>query len=194
MLDIDDFKKVNDVYGHAVGDHILSELADHLRAIVRGSDVVCRIGGEEFAVIVPACGLAEHPRPATRLAARLDAAEFMLAGRVTVSIGIAHGPEDAANPRELVARAESAMMTAKASGKCQVVVYGDRSEERPRELVDRREEDVRSLSHMKMLQSLGTQAEPAQRRPRDRRVDRQRAPGADRLPQLPRLPRATATS
>ena len=156
MLDIDDFKKVNDVYGHAVGDHILSELADHLRAIVRGSDVVCRIGGEEFAVIVPAADSPSTRALATRLAARLDAAEFMLAGRITVSIGIAHGPEDAANPRELVARAESAMMTAKASGKCQVVVYGDRSEERPRELVDRREEDVRSLSHMKMLQSLGT--------------------------------------
>jgi diguanylate cyclase (GGDEF)-like protein len=138
MLDIDDFKKVNDVYGHAVGDHILSELADHLRATVRGSDVVCRIGGEEFAVIVPSTDSASTIALATRLGRRLEEAEFMLAGRVTMSIGIAHGPENAANPRELVACAESAMMTAKASGKCQVVVYGDRSAERPAELVDRR--------------------------------------------------------
>ncbi len=53
MVDIDDFKKVNDVCGHAVGDEVLAELADHLRAAVRSGDVVCRIGGEEFAVIVP---------------------------------------------------------------------------------------------------------------------------------------------
>jgi len=155
MLDIDDFKRVNDVYGHAVGDQILTELADHLRATVRGSDVVCRIGGEEFAVIVPSTDAASTVALGTRLAQRLEAAEFMLAGRVTLSIGIAHGPEHAANPRELVACAESAMMTAKASGKCQVVVYGDRSAERPAELVDRRKEDVRSIAHMKMLQSLG---------------------------------------
>jgi diguanylate cyclase (GGDEF)-like protein len=156
MLDIDDFKRVNDVYGHAVGDQILAELADHLRATVRGSDVVCRIGGEEFAVIVPSTDAASTVALGTRLGQRLEAAEFMLAGRVTLSIGIAHGPEHAANPRELVACAESAMMTAKASGKCQVVVYGDRSAERPAEFVDRRQEDVRSIAHMKMLQSLGT--------------------------------------
>ncbi len=155
MLDIDDFKKVNDVYGHAVGDNILAELADHLRATVRGSDVVCRIGGEEFAVIVPSTDSASTVALATRLGQRLEEVEFMLAGRITVSIGIAHGPENAANPRELVACAESAMMTAKAGGKGLVVVYGDRSAERPVELVDRREEDVRSIAHMKMLQSLG---------------------------------------
>ena len=54
MMDIDDFKKVNDVYGHGIGDQVLAGLADHLRAAVRSTDVVCRIGGEEFAVIVPA--------------------------------------------------------------------------------------------------------------------------------------------
>ena len=155
MLDIDDFKKVNDIYGHAVGDNILSELADHLRATVRGSDVVCRIGGEEFAVIVPSTDSASTVALATRLGARLEEVEFMLAGRITMSIGIAHGPENAANPRELVACAESAMMTAKAGGKGLVVVYGDRSAERPADLIDRREEDVRSIAHMKMLQSLG---------------------------------------
>jgi diguanylate cyclase (GGDEF)-like protein len=155
MLDIDDFKKVNDVYGHAVGDQILGELADHLRATVRGSDVVCRIGGEEFAVIVPSTDAPSTITLASRLGQRLEEAEFMLAGRVTMSIGVALGPEHAANSRELVACAESAMMTAKASGKCQVIVYGDRSAERPAELVDRRQEDVRSIAHMKMLQSLG---------------------------------------
>ena len=62
MLDIDDFKKVNDVFGHAVGDEVLAELADHLRATVRTSDVVCRIGGEEFAVILPAATRSRQSR------------------------------------------------------------------------------------------------------------------------------------
>jgi diguanylate cyclase (GGDEF)-like protein len=155
MLDIDDFKRVNDIYGHAVGDQILAELADHLRATVRGTDVVCRIGGEEFAVIVPATDTASTTTLATRLARRLEDVDFLLTGKVTVSIGIAHGPEHAMNPRELVACAESAMMTAKASGKSQMVVYGDRSAERPAEIVDRRKEDLRSIAHLKMLQSLG---------------------------------------
>ncbi len=53
MLDIDDFKRANDVYGHAIGDEILAQLAKTLLATSRGSDVVCRLGGEEFAVIMP---------------------------------------------------------------------------------------------------------------------------------------------
>ena len=53
MLDLDDFKRVNDIYGHAVGDQVLAELAVELRAAVRQSDAVCRTGGEEFAIIVP---------------------------------------------------------------------------------------------------------------------------------------------
>ncbi len=56
MLDIDDFKHVNDVHGHAVGDELLRFLAEALRAIVRPEDVICRLGGEEFAVVMDGCG------------------------------------------------------------------------------------------------------------------------------------------
>src|SRR5205814_8520517 len=56
MLDIDDFKKVNDIYGHGVGDQVLRELATQLKAAVRGSDLVCRLGGEEFGVVMGSCG------------------------------------------------------------------------------------------------------------------------------------------
>src|ERR671911_840481 len=153
MVDIDDFKKVNDVFGHAVGDDVLAELADHLRATVRADDVVCRIGGEEFAVIVPDSNETQTVALATRLADRLDKVELELAGPISVSIGIAQGPEHAANPRELVACAEAAMMTAKARGKDRVVFFDDSDTERPAGS-DTRREDIRSIAHLKMLQSL----------------------------------------
>src|SRR5262252_359103 len=57
MLDLDDFKKINDIHGHAVGDHVLATIAEHLRGAVRDSDSVCRIGGEEFAIITPSVDL-----------------------------------------------------------------------------------------------------------------------------------------
>ncbi len=153
MMDIDDFKKVNDVYGHAVGDQVLTELAAELRSAVRSTDVLCRIGGEEFAVIVPAGAVAHAAALAGRLARRLEQVEFDLAGSIAVSIGVAHGPEHAANPRELIACAEAAMMTAKARGKNQVVLFDDSATERPN--VGEVREDVRSIAHLKMLQSLG---------------------------------------
>src|SRR5215204_2474843 len=153
MVDIDDFKKVNDVFGHAVGDDVLAELADHLRATVRSSDVVCRIGGEEFAVIVPDSEEEQTTALAARLAERLDEISLELAGKIAVSIGIAQGPEHAANPRELVACAEAAMMTAKARGKNRVVFFDDSATERPGH-GERRGEDIRSIAHLKMLQSL----------------------------------------
>jgi diguanylate cyclase (GGDEF)-like protein len=153
MLDIDDFKKVNDVFGHAVGDQVLAELADHLRASVRAEDVVCRIGGEEFAVIVPRCVEDDAVGVAERLAGRLREAAFDLAGTIAVSVGIAEGPTHAANPRELVACAEAAMMTAKARGKNQIVFFDDSATERPaaRHV---RSDDIRSIAYLKMLQSL----------------------------------------
>ena len=153
MLDIDDFKKLNDVVGHGVGDDVLVQLADHLRAAVRSTDVVCRIGGEEFAVIVPASRREHAVALAERLARQAEAVELELVGSLAVSIGVAMGPEHAANPRELVACAEAAMMTAKARGKNQVVYFDETASERP-EAGERRREDVRSIAHLKLLQSL----------------------------------------
>jgi diguanylate cyclase (GGDEF)-like protein len=153
MFDIDDFKKLNDVYGHASGDQVLVMLADILRTSVRASDVVCRIGGEEFAVILPSNTAGDAGGLARRLTDRLKATQFEPAGDITISIGISQGPEHGMNPRELVACAEAAMMTAKARGKQQTVLYDDRSTERPDSLYSSRR-DVRSIAHMKMLQSL----------------------------------------
>jgi diguanylate cyclase (GGDEF)-like protein len=152
MLDIDDFKKVNDVYGHGIGDQVLRELADQLTASLRGSDVVCRLGGEEFGVIMGGCSAHDASGLATRLTERLSDLDFGPPGKITVSIGVAEGPTNASNPRELIACAEAAMMTAKARGKDQIVLFDESTDERPD--AEPSESRVRSIAHLKMLQSL----------------------------------------
>lgn len=152
MIDIDDFKRVNDVCGHGEGDHVLQHLADVLRSTVRGSDTVCRVGGEEFAVILPSCTSLDAQGLAGRIQEALGQTPLDATGEITLSIGIAFGPEHAMNARELVTCAESAMMTAKAQGKNRVIVFQDSDTERPGEETGTR--DVRSIAHLKMLQSL----------------------------------------
>ena len=154
MLDIDDFKRVNDVYGHGAGDEILRSLADTLKDAVRSSDIVYRLGGEEFAIVIVSRSPESAERLAHRLVERVETAEFDPAGRITISVGLARGPEHAMNPRELVACAEAAMMTAKARGKNQIVLYDESSLERPDGQPVPSARDVRSVAHMKMLQSL----------------------------------------
>ncbi|MGH3009616.1 MAG: GAF domain-containing protein [Gaiellaceae bacterium] len=152
MLDIDDFKHVNDVHGHAIGDELLRFLAEVLRASVRPEDVVCRLGGEEFAVVMVGCADEDAKRVAERIKRRLADTEFPGIGRLHVSVGLALGPEHAMNPRELATCAEAAMMTAKAQGKNQIVLYSDDGTKRPDSPASAR--DVRSIAHLKMLQSL----------------------------------------
>ena len=152
MLDLDDFKRVNDVHGHGVGDELLRLLADTLRGCVRPDDVVCRLGGEEFGVVMHACDGDDALSVAERLVEKLAELDFPGVGSLTVSVGLALGPEHAMNPRELTACAEAAMMTAKAHGKNRVVLYEEGATDRPGEPL--RERDVRSIAHMKMLQSL----------------------------------------
>ncbi len=154
MLDIDQFKKVNDVHGHAAGDQILVALAETVRATVRGSDVVCRIGGEELAIILPSCDAGDALGLSGRLAEKLASVEFEPAGKITVSIGISQGPEHAMNPRELVACAEAAMMTAKARGGDRVVLFDEEATRERPDGASSSQRDVRSIAHLKMLQSL----------------------------------------
>ncbi|MFL5948086.1 MAG: diguanylate cyclase, partial [Gaiellaceae bacterium] len=153
MLDIDDFKRVNDVHGHGSGDQVLTDLAELLRVALRGSDVVCRLGGEEFGVIMSSCDAGDALNLARRLTDSLSSIEFGPAGQITTSIGISQGPQHAMNPRELVACAEAAMMTSKARGKNQIVLFDETANERPETPAATRR-DVRSIAHMKMLQGL----------------------------------------
>jgi diguanylate cyclase (GGDEF)-like protein len=156
MLDLDDFKRVNDVYSHATGDHVLSEVATILLSSVRSGDFVSRIGGEEFAIIAPASGLSDAFRLAERVQEQVALTEFSPVGPISVSIGIASGPEHAANPRELVACAEVAMMTAKARAKGQIVVFHENGRERPADSLASRRAEFRSIAHLKMLHGVST--------------------------------------
>jgi diguanylate cyclase (GGDEF)-like protein len=153
MLDIDDFKRVNDVFGHGTGDQVLLALADVLRAAVRLSDVVCRLGGEEFGIIMASCDAGDALGLARRLLDAAEAHDFAPADALTISVGIAQGPDHGTNPRELVACAEAAMMAAKARGKNQAVLFDEGTSERPR-MGPASRDAVRSVAHLKMLQSL----------------------------------------
>ena len=153
MLDIDDFKRVNDVHGHGTGDQVLAALADVIRGSVRSSDVVCRLGGEEFGVIMAPCKGRDALTIAGRITDNVARSAFDPAGKLTLSMGISQGPQHAMNPRELVACAEAAMMTAKARGKNQTVLFDEGATERP-EAESPQPNDVRSIAHLKMLQSL----------------------------------------
>jgi len=126
VVDIDFFKSVNDSYGHDAGDDVLREFSRRLKASVRGIDLACRLGGEEFVVIMPETDAAVAQIVAERIRSKTAAAAFAISGgqrsiEVTVSIGVASflGPEDDA--AALLKRADLALYRAKASGRNRVV-------------------------------------------------------------------------
>jgi diguanylate cyclase (GGDEF)-like protein len=127
LLDIDDFKAVNDRYGHPVGDAILERIVAEIRSEVRGDmDLVARYGGEEFAVILPETPIAVAAEVAERIRRRIDERLFRPPEtddviRITVSIGLAAYPDDASNKKELIERADAALYRAKRAGKNTVV-------------------------------------------------------------------------
>jgi diguanylate cyclase (GGDEF)-like protein len=124
MIDIDDFKEVNDTYGHMEGDRILSTMGRTLMHVARNSDICCRYGGDEFAVILPLTHIHEAGEIADRM--RKDLAELLPDGRtVTVSIGVASCGKMTRTFRDLVERADAGLYEVKKSGKNRVVVVAD---------------------------------------------------------------------
>ncbi|MCB2174641.1 MAG: GGDEF domain-containing protein [Actinomycetales bacterium] len=123
MLDLDGFKSVNDTRGHSAGDALLIEVARRLRASVRLTDVVARVGGDEFAILMPDADLAVVQNVADRITEAMR--ESPIAGEVTVgtSIGVALHPEHGEDMASLMDAADAAMYVAKAS-RTHVVVAG----------------------------------------------------------------------
>ena len=126
MLDIDHFKKFNDTFGHAAGDLVLTYLSSLLQNQVRGEDVVCRLGGEEFVMILPDAGLEVGLQRAEAIRAAVNAQSLEYnahaLGMVTVSMGIAVYPEHGARGEEILEKADRAMYQAKHRGRNCVVV------------------------------------------------------------------------
>lgn len=130
MLDIDNFKRINDTFGHPVGDDMLRGIVAELMLNARDTDIVSRYGGEEFAIIFPDTPLASARDAATRMLELVARREFNIpqigrALRVTVSVGVAVYPHDGLTATDLVARADSALYFAKKNGKNQVAMAGD---------------------------------------------------------------------
>ena len=126
FVDLDRFKLVNDTLGHPAGDELLIAVARRLRASVRGSEVVARIGGDEFVVLTePTATLADAERVASRLQEAL-AAPFRISGRLlvlTASIGIARADKDLPSADDTLRDADLAMYRAKTTGKARSVVF-----------------------------------------------------------------------
>lgn len=130
MLDIDHFKAINDTYGHAAGDMVLTEIADRLRSQFRSIDLVARVGGEEFMIAMPnttieqAEGAAERVRNMI-MVRKFGIGEFGPPLRVTVSVGVAVDAletAEALSPGQLFARADAALYDAKSSGRNTIVM------------------------------------------------------------------------
>lgn len=128
MADLDDFKRINDAYGHAAGDAVLRAVGEVFRTQLREVDVACRVGGEEFGVIMPETDSSGAFRAAERLRLAAHQAAVPGVGAVKLSLGVAVFPEDAAMRDELVAQADQALYIAKHQGKDMVVLAGKRAD------------------------------------------------------------------
>jgi diguanylate cyclase (GGDEF)-like protein len=128
LLDLDNFKRVNDTFGHEAGDVALRLLADGLRDELRSVDTAARYGGEEFAVILPQAGIDGAMIVAERLRQRIELMEVPGVGHVTASLGIATFPQHASSRDTLVLAADRALYNAKNTGRNCVCVPPDDSD------------------------------------------------------------------
>jgi diguanylate cyclase (GGDEF)-like protein len=126
MLDIDHFKKVNDTYGHSIGDQVLQGLADLAKTSLRTVDILARYGGEEFVIMLPETTLDEAARTAERL--RTNTADATLPTRVgnmsvTISLGVVALDDNCRNLEELLDRSDQACYASKRTGRNKVSTW-----------------------------------------------------------------------
>ncbi len=120
VFDLDDFKEINDRIGHLAGDAVLSEAAERVRDVVRTADIACRVGGDEFAIILPEASIEDADQLYRRLQHAVSARPVGLAGQLALSAGVAElRAED--DPMSFFQRADDALYRAKADGKARVV-------------------------------------------------------------------------
>lgn len=124
MIDLDDFKRINDTYGHPVGDIVLREIAEVISGSIRDNDLAFRYGGEEFAVLLPGTGTRGCRHVAERIRRSTEESVLDKGGRnlrVTVSIGCATLPDTALTVRDLILAADTRLYDAKKAGKNRII-------------------------------------------------------------------------
>ena len=128
MVDLDHFKAFNDAHGHQAGDQVLRLAAEELRGSIRGEDIACRYGGEEFTLILPGAGLEQALVRAEHVRIALNQLRLSAAGRslpsLTASLGVATLPDHGDVWAEVLQRADAALYRAKQSGRNRVVAAG----------------------------------------------------------------------
>lgn len=133
MIDIDRFKRINDAYGHPVGDQVLAYLGKLMLSVLRESDILARFGGEEMLVVAPNTHLQAAAALAERLRQHIETHELVVSSepdrrlviRITVSIGVAAFSTTVSTNQELVRNADQALYQAKQEGRNRVVVSAD---------------------------------------------------------------------
>lgn len=126
FFDLDEFKYINDTFGHRAGDSVLIRVAGEVGALTRKNEIFSRLGGDEFGVLMPDATEADAEQLAERIVRAVSQIPFRLEGqnfRLTTSLGIAHYPKNAGNAEELIAHADAAMYQAKETGKNAWSVY-----------------------------------------------------------------------
>jgi len=127
VIDLDNFKRVNDRFGHAVGDYVLRQVSHVLQSNARAADIVCRYGGEEITIILPETGMPEASLVAERLRQAVEKRNDRPGPAVTISLGVASYPDHADQTDSLIIAADTAMYEAKRAGKNRVMLAAPRS-------------------------------------------------------------------
>lgn len=128
MLDIDHFKRVNDTYGHGVGDQVLQFLAQEMKVGTRQQDICCRFGGEEFTIILPETTDEIAYSVIEQLRQSIEGKVSPSGEKITFSAGIAVYPTDANTSEDLLSLADQALYKAKKNGRNQVIIYKNENE------------------------------------------------------------------
>ncbi|HDO7862908.1 TPA: GGDEF domain-containing protein [Legionella pneumophila] len=133
MIDVDNFKRVNDNFGHDTGDQVLSILGKLFTSLIREGDLACRYGGEEFLLVLPQCTLDNAKKISETIRDEVSKMPMTLKNNVfniTISLGISSYPNHGSSLQELIETADKALYSAKTQGKNRVVIFSEGSSPR----------------------------------------------------------------
>lgn len=134
IADLDLFKKINDAHGHQAGDRMLVEVARAIKSLTRGSDIVCRYGGEEFIIVMPGINVEQATARAEQIRAQIENQTVECHGRllrVTISLGVAAYPDHGMEAEEISIKADQALYRSKQTGRNRVTVWSEAREPLP---------------------------------------------------------------